>query len=121
MAEEAIVSIPYLVARTLADPGCADAPISQPFSIPPKIARLMGVITVHGEAGLADGAARIVVDGGARCASCDAARGTQARVLTVDETVDKFRQVSGLDEAERVVAAIMDEDMPLPAAIDLLG
>ena len=73
-----------------------------------------GLITMYPDA-------RIIVDGGARHAACDAARGTQARALTVDETADKFRAISGLDEPEPLIAAIMDEDLPLSTVIDLLG
>lgn len=119
-ADEAIVSIPYLVARTLADPGSTRTPIPRAFEIAPEVARLMDVIAIHGDASLADGAARILVDGGVRHASCGAARGTAERRLTIEETTDKFRDISGLDDPERVIAAIMDEDVPLRSVIDLL-
>lgn len=118
---EAIVSIPYLVARTLADPKSVHVPIPSDFSLDPKTKALMDRIELHADPSLPDGAARIVVDGGARSASCDAAQGTAGHELTVGETIDKFRAICGLKDPGSVVTAVMDEDPSLRHVINLLG
>ena len=119
-ANEAIVSIPYLVARTLADPRSAQAPIPPKFSVAPEVKNLMDRIVLHADPSLPDGTARIVVDGGTRAVSCAAARGTAGHELTASETVDKFRAICGLEDPGPVVTAVMDENASLRHVIDLL-
>ena len=119
-ANDAIVSIPYLVARTLADPESVQVPVQTAFSVAPEVKDLMACIELHADPSLADGTARLEVDGGARSVSCDAARGTAGHELTVGETVDKFRAICGLEDPGPVVTAVMDEDASLRHVIDLL-
>lgn len=120
-ANEAIVSIPYLVARTLADPKSILVPVPPTFFVAPEVKDLMDRIELHADPSLADGSARLVVDGGVRSVCCDAARGTAGHELTVGETVDKFRAICGLEDPGPVVTAVMDEDPSLRYVINLLG
>ena len=70
---------------------------------------------------LADGAARITVDGDMRSVSCDAAHGTADRGLSIRETIDKFCGICGIEHPEPVVAAVMEADMPLRRIISFMG
>lgn len=119
-ADEAIVSIPYLVARTLADPGSVRVPIPSEFSLDPEVKALMERIELHADPSLADGAARIVVDGGVFSASCAAARGTAGHELTVSETIDKFRAICGLEDPGPVIDAVMGGAASLGHVIALM-
>ena len=119
-ANEAIVSIPFLVARTLADPRSVQVPVPPKFSVAPEVKDLMDRIELHADPSLSDGAARIVVDGGARSASCDAARGTAGHELTVGETIDKFRAICGLEDPEPVLDAVMGGAASLGHVIALM-
>ena len=49
-----------------------------------------------------------------------AAGGTAGHELTASETVDKFRAICGIEHADSVITAVMDEDVPLHHVIDLL-
>lgn len=112
-ADEAIVSIPYLVARTLADPSSVSLPIPPQFSISPRERELMGTIRLFADHMLADSAARILLNGGELEAVCDVARGSAANPLTASEVMDKFRRVCGLRDPNRMVDAIAKGDHDL--------
>ena len=92
-SDEAIVSIPYLVARTLAHPESVTKPLTAEFSIATNEAGILERIRIHDDVALADHAARILIRDGERESSCRAARGTSARKLTTAEVIDKFRAI----------------------------
>lgn len=111
--DEAIVSIPYLVARTLADPESVTRPLTADFSLAVAEASLLERICLHADADLADASARILLNGGERESTCAAARGTSARRLTTAETIDKFRAICGLEAPEKAIEAVMEGNAPL--------
>lgn len=106
-ANEAIVSIPYLVARTLADPASVGVPLSEPFEASERELEILGRVRLHADDELEDHAARIEADGGAQVVRCDAARGSAARPMTVEEVVEKFYAISNLADADAVVHSVM--------------
>ena len=116
-SDEAIVSIPYLVARTLAHPESVTKPLTAEFSIATNEAGILERIRIHDDVALADHAARILIRDGERESSCRAARGTSARKLTAAEVIDKFRAICGLEHPEKVIQDIMEGDASLANVI----
>ena len=119
-SDEAIVSIPYLVTRTLTDPESVRVPIPTEFSVTSEVRRIMSRIELHTDAELKDGMARISVDGGARMVTCGAARGTNARRLATAEVLDKFRSICGLKDPARVIVAVMRDNVLLSDVVEAL-
>ena len=105
-ADEAIVSIPYLVARMLADPSSVSRPIPAQFAISSREQEILGAIRLVADATLADSAARISLNGGELEAACAAARGSADKPLTIAETKSKFCSICGLDEPHLMMRAI---------------
>jgi 2-methylcitrate dehydratase PrpD len=116
-ADEAIVSIPYLVARTLADPSSVQRPIPARFAISARERDMLGAIRLEIDPTLADSAARISLNGSELEVVCDAARGSADKPLTIAETKDKFCSICGLDEPRRLMQAIEEGTDDLAALI----
>ena len=112
-ADEAIVSIPYLVARTLADPSSVRRPLPSQFSVSSREGEILGATRLVDDPALADSAARISRNGGELVAVCEAARGSAGKPLAVSEVIDKFRLICGLADPDRIVDAVMMGDCDL--------
>lgn len=112
-ADEAIVSIPYLVARTLTDPSSVSRSITAQFAISPREQEMLSAIRIVVDPMLADSAARISLNDGELEVACKAARGSAGKPLAVSEVVDKFRLICGLSDPGRIVDAVMMGDCDL--------
>lgn len=112
-ADEAIVSIPYLVARTLADPSSVSRPLSLRFSVSSREGEILGATRLVADPALVDSAARISCNGGELEAACVAARGSADKPLAASEVIDKFRLICGLANPDRIVDAVMMGDCDL--------
>ena len=112
-SDEAIVSIPYLVARTLADPSSVRRPLSSQFSVSSREGEILGATRLVADPALVDSAARISCNGGELAAVCEAARGSQDKPLAISEVIDKFRLICGLADPDRIVDAVMSGDYDL--------
>ena len=112
-SDEAIVSIPYLVARTLADPSSVSRPLPRQFCISSREREILSVIRLVVDPMLADSAARVSLNGGELEATCEDGRGSAARPLATSAVIGKFWLVSGLGDPGRIVDAIMKGDRNL--------
>lgn len=113
--DEALVSIPYLVARTLADPTSVSRPLPSTLALSPQEEALLARISLHVDPTLADSAARIEVDGGTQVVTCTAARGSATRPLTIEETISKYRSICTLETPSHMIDAVMHGDAGLTA------
>ena len=116
-ADEAIVSIPYLVARTLTDPSSVSRSITAQFAISPREQEMLSAIRIVVDPMLADSAAHISLNDGELEVACKAARGSAGKPLAVSEVVDKFRLICGLSDPGRIVDAVMRGDCDLGALL----
>ena len=119
-ADEAIVSIPYLVTRTIADRSSVTRPIPSRFSISSRERRILAGCRLVVDPALDDSAARIRLNGGELEAVCGACRGSARRPLGVAEVIDKFRLVSGVSDPDDIVDYVMATDGDLGALLHLL-
>jgi 2-methylcitrate dehydratase PrpD len=119
-ADEAIVSIPYLVARTLADRSSVTRPLPSQFSRSAREREILRVCCIVIDPALDDSAARVRLNGGELEAACEVARGSARKPLGVAEVIDKFRLVSGVSDPDGVVNAVMKGDGDLGALLHLL-
>lgn len=108
--DEAIVSIPYVVARTLADRSSVGRPLPSTFRMGPRERQILSACHLVADPVLDDEQARISVNGGELGAACEACRGSVSRPLTVPEVIDKFRLVAGLDDPEAIARPVMIGD-----------
>ena len=116
-SDEAIVSIPFLVARTLADPSSVRRPLPSQFSISSREGEILGATRLVADPALVDSVARISCNGGELEAVCEAARGSADKLLAVSEVIDKFRLICGLADPGRIVNTVMKGDCDLGALL----
>ena len=116
-ADEAIVSIPYLVARTLADPSSVSRPLPSQLSISSREREILGAIRLVVDPALVDSAARISCNGGEPEVVCEAARGSADNPLAVSEIIGKFRLICGFADPGRIVDTVMRGDYDLGALL----
>ena len=116
-ADEAIVSIPYLVARTLVDPSSVSRPLPSQFFISSREGEILGSTRIVSDPALADSAACISLNDGELEVVCESARGSAKNPLAVSEVIDKFQLICGLVDPCRMVDAVMRDDCDLGALL----
>ena len=116
-ADEAIVSIPYLVARTLADPSSVGRPIPAQFVISSREREILGTIHLVADSALDDSAASISLNDGELESACPIARGSANKPMTIAEIKSKFCSICGLDEPHLFMRAIERGDDDLAALV----